>query len=77
MRWRLRDGGVRLRSRYVLRGIGESIRREREEEGVRLRFDVLLTVEGKKRERERFGERAYGTTELSNHHDTRCSERYP
>jgi hypothetical protein len=44
---------------------------------VRLRFDVLLTVQGKKRERERIGERAYGTTELSNHHDTRCYERYP
>jgi hypothetical protein len=43
---------------------------------VRLRFDVLLTVQGKKRERERIGERAYGTTELSNHHDTRCYERY-
>jgi hypothetical protein len=44
---------------------------------VRLRFDVLLTVEGKKRERERIGERAYGTTELSNHHDPGCYERYP
>jgi hypothetical protein len=44
---------------------------------VRLRFDVLFTVQGKKRERERFGERAYRTTELSNHHNTRCYERYP
>jgi hypothetical protein len=43
---------------------------------VRLRFDVLLTVEGKKQERERIGERAYERIELSNHHDTRCYERY-
>jgi hypothetical protein len=44
---------------------------------VRLRFDVLLTVPEKKRERERIGERAAGTTELFNHCDTRCYERYP